>query len=107
MKVPTFTLRTAIILPLMIILTLMSAIVIFIQSINYKNTLATVSYKELSTMSDAVNASLSEFLYPTFVISSALAESVSHQFTHPESTSKSRRQFILDTYNSIKIKSHS
>lgn len=104
MKAPIFTLRSAIILPLMITLSLMSGVIIFIQSVNYQNTLKTVSLKELSTMSAAVKANLSEFLYPTFVISSSLAQSVSHQFTHPDSNSTSRVNFVFDTYNSIKDK---
>lgn len=102
MKSPVFTLRTAIILPLMITLTLMSGIVMFIQSINYKNTLESVSFKELSVTSDSVKANLSEFLYPVFIISSALAESISLQFSHPDSDSESRVNFLFDTYTSIK-----
>ncbi|WP_170066866.1 bifunctional diguanylate cyclase/phosphodiesterase [Vibrio gangliei] len=102
MKAPRLTLRTAIILPLTLILLLMSGVIYVIQSISYENTLNEISRKELTTMSQTIKANLADYLYPTFIISSALSQSVKHQFLAENSTSESRIQFIFDTYNHIK-----
>lgn len=102
MKAPRLTLRTAIILPLALIFFIMSAVIFITQSISYKSALEELSQKELTTMSQTIKVNLSDYLYPTFMISSALSQSIKHQFIDKNSTSETRALFLFDAYNSIK-----
>ncbi|MFH0255707.1 EAL domain-containing protein [Vibrio rumoiensis] len=104
MKAPRLTLRIAIILPLTLILFAMSAVIFVIQSISYKNTLEDISKKELTTMAQTVQTNLGNFLYPSFIISSTLSESILHHFDELGSTSKDKTHFLFDVYQSVKDK---
>ena len=102
MKAPRLSLRTAIILPLTLILFAMSAIIFVIQSISYQTTLEDISKKELTTLAQTVRTNLGNYLYPSFIISSTLSQSVIHHFQEPTSTSEDKASFIFDIYESIK-----
>ncbi len=102
MKAPRLSLRTAIILPLTLILFAMSAIIFVIQSISYQTTLEDISKKELTTLAQTVRTNLGNYLYPSFIISSTLSQSVIHHFQEPTSTSADKASFIFDIYESIK-----
>ncbi|WP_417879578.1 EAL domain-containing protein [Vibrio sp.] len=102
MKSPRLSLRTAIILPLTLILFTMSVIIFVIQSISYQNTLEDISKKELTTLAQTVKTNLGNYLYPSFIISSTLSQSVIHHFQEPASTSENKALFIFDIYENIK-----
>ena len=104
MKAPRLTLRIAIILPLTLILFTMSAVIFVIQSISYKNTLEDISKKELTTMAQTVETNLGNFLYPSFIISSTLSQTILHHFDEPGSTSEDKASLLYDIYQSVKDK---
>ncbi|MFV0574758.1 MAG: EAL domain-containing protein [Vibrio sp.] len=102
MKVPRLTLRTTIILPLTLTLLAMSGIIYFVQSFTYQMTLKDISKKELMTIAQTVKANLTDYLYPPFIISSALNQSIIHQFHGPVEDSDETISYLFGLYQEIK-----
>ncbi|MFV0575473.1 MAG: EAL domain-containing protein [Vibrio sp.] len=104
MKATRLTLRTAILLPLLLILLGMSCIIYYIQSTAYQMTLKDVSQKELSTMALSVHSNLSNFLYPAFIVSSAMGQSIRHQLNDNDYDSYKIISYLHDLYIDVKDK---
>ncbi|MFV0574437.1 MAG: EAL domain-containing protein [Vibrio sp.] len=104
MKTINVSLRTAIIVPLLLVLLGMSCVLYYTQSMAYRNALEDVSQKELNTLALSVNSNLSNFLYPAFVVSSAMSESIRHQFMDSDYDSYKIISYLHDLFVVVRKK---
>ncbi|WP_038175459.1 bifunctional diguanylate cyclase/phosphodiesterase [Vibrio pacinii] len=99
------TLRTAVVLPFVLIFIFTIGIIIAVQKSNYEEMVADISDKHLSALTDNVDLELHRFLEEPFQASLALSHSIGfNRLYHPGDTSAIERFFLTSfsgLYNSI------
>ena len=107
MSSPTtqITLRTAVLIPFLLIFLFAIGVIIFVQKQSYEEVVTDISNKQLTVLTEGVHDHLNDYLRKPFAAVQALGHSVSfHNLFHPNNTADIESYLLSafqDLYSSI------
>ncbi len=95
------TLRTAILIPFVMIFLLSIGVMIYVQKQSYEAVVTDISNKQLSVLTDSVHERLDGFLQEPFTAINTLAHNVNHHNTPHFIESDEIRSYLLSTFKTL------
>jgi len=95
------TLRTAVVLPFVMIFLFTIGVIVFVQKANYEEMVSDISGKQLTSLTDSVNKSLTVFLQEPFNAALALSHSIGFNHQYQAGNLKAIQDYMLDSFTNL------